>query len=120
MTNKDQDVKHNQIFAEGAWRLCMVIVCLCVGLAVTLATAGESEILRIIVGQPTFLHPERMQNAASVAVSRTGVVAAFYPKPPKYCRTSTDGGVTWGPEMDSPPQLGGGAESVALRDGGVL
>ena len=54
--------------------------------------------LKITVGEPTLLSPmdsENHQNTASLAVSRTGVVAAFYPKPPKYCRTSTDGGLTW-------------------------
>ena len=69
------------------------------------AAAEEIEILKITVGEPTFLHPMRYQNAASLSVSRTGVVAAFYPK---------------GPQMDSPAQLGGGSASVALRDGGVL
>ena len=84
------------------------------------AAAEETEILKITVGEPTFLHPMSYQNSAGVAVSRTGVVAAFYPKPAKYYRTSTDGGVTWGPQMDSPPTFSGGALSVALRDGGVL
>ncbi len=113
---------HNQTFAQGAW-LCMMIACLCVGAGARPVTAEQSEILRVTVGQPTLLSVLRYQNTASLAVSRTGVVAAFYPKPrtgPRYYRTSTDGGVTWGPEMDSPPQLAGGYNSVALRDGGVL
>ena len=89
------------------------------------AQAEETEILKIIVGEPTLLSPLRCQGTASLAVSRTGVVAAFYPEPgtagAKYYRTSTDGGVTWGPQMDSPPQLlCGVTASVALRDGGVL
>ena len=84
------------------------------------AAAKETEILKITVGKPTLLHPLQYQNAASISGSRTGVVAAFYPKPPRHCRTSSDGGVTWGPQMDSPPQLGGGSAGVALRDGGVL
>lgn len=78
------------------------------------------DVLEITVGEPTLLHSMRYQNAASVSVSRTGVVAAFYPKRPAFYRTSTDGGITWGPEMESPPQLGGGSASAALRDGGVL
>lgn len=85
--------------------------------------SDQTDVLRITVGQPTLLSLITNQNTSSLSVSRTGVVAAFYPKPgtgPKYYRTSTDGGVTWGPEMDSPPLLVGGAESVALRDGGVL
>ena len=43
---------------------------------------------------------------AAVAVSRTGTVAAFYPKPgegAKYYRISNDGGRTWGEELDFPP-----------------
>ncbi len=113
---------HNQTVAQGAW-LCMMIACLCVGAGARPVTAEQSEILRVTVGEPTFLSDRRYDNCASLAVSRTGVVAAFYPKPetgPRYYRTSADGGVTWGPEMDSPPRHGGGCESVALRNGGVL
>ena len=84
------------------------------------AAAEETEILKITVGEPTLLDPMVNQNAASISGSRTGVVAAFYPKPPSHYRTSSDGGVTWGPEMDSPPQLGGGSTSGTLRDGGVI
>ena len=89
------------------------------------SAAEETEILNITVGEPTLLSPLRCQGTASLAVSRTGVVAAFYPEPgtagAKYYRTSTDGGATWGPQMDSPPQLlCGVTASVALRDGGVL
>ncbi len=115
-------MQHNQTFAEGAW-LCMMIACLCVGAGARPVTAEQSEILRVTIGEPTTLSALNYQNTASVDVSRTGVVAAFYPKPgtgPRYYRTSTDGGVTWGPEMDSPPLLAGGAMSGALRDGGVL
>ena len=61
------------------------------------------------------------QNRATLAVSRTGVVAAFYPKGagPKYYRTSTDGARTWGEEVEFPPQAAT-PMSVGLRDGGVL
>ena len=82
----------------------------------------ETEILNITVGEPTFLSPIQYQNGASVAVSRTGAIAAFYPKPgtgPKFYRISKDAGRTWGPEMDFPPAYAG-AMSVGLRDGGVL
>jgi hypothetical protein len=92
-----------------------------------ISTAGggedETEILNITVGEPTKLSDLVNQNTASLVVSRTGVVAVFYPKPgtgPKFYRTSSDGGVTWGMEMNSPPQLGGGGAGVALRDGGAL
>ena len=47
------------------------------------AVAGEdeTEILKITVGQPTLMSKLRYQSSAAVAVSRTGTVAAFYPKP---------------------------------------
>ena len=84
-------------------------------------TPGEEiEILNVTVGEPTKLHDMVNQNAASISGSRTGVVAAFYPKPPSHYRTSSDGGVSWGPEKDSPAQLGGGSTSGTLRDGGVI
>ena len=99
-------------------RNCLVaivssIVVLIVGFACESkpAAAEETEILKITVGQPTLLDPLQYQNTASISGSRTGVVAAFYPKPPRHYRTSSDSGVTWGPPMDSPPQLGG---AVAL------
>ena len=81
-----------------------------------------TEILEVTIEEPTLLSPIRYQNSASIAVSRTGSIAAFYPKPdspPRFYRISTDGGRTWGPEMDFPP---GNAQrmSVGLRDGGVL
>ena len=82
--------------------------------------AEEIEILKITVGQPTKLHDMVNQNAAHLAVSRTGVIAAFYPKQPKCYRTSTDGGWTWGPEMESLPLLAGCTAGVSLREGGVL
>ena len=85
-------------------------------------TAQETEVLRITVGAPTFLSPLVYQNRTNVAVSRTGVVAVFYPKPgtgPKYYRTSTDGARTWGEEMEFPPQSVT-PMSVGLKDGGVL
>ena len=83
----------------------------------------ETEILKITVGEPTKLSDDVYQNTASVMVSRTGVVAVFYPKPgtgPKFYRVSTDGGQTWSPEMNGPAELGGGADSGTLREGGVI
>ena len=78
--------------------------------------------LKITVGEPTFLSPLRYQNSAAVAVSRTGTIAAFYPKPgegAKYYRISHDGGRTWGEELDFPPGYVG-PMSVGRRQGGVL
>ena len=84
--------------------------------------AEETEILKITVGQPTKLRPERFQNTASVAVSRTRTVAAFYQKPgtgPKFYRVSKDAGQTWGPEMMNPPGLMS-QMSGSLAEGGAL
>jgi protocatechuate 3,4-dioxygenase beta subunit len=83
----------------------------------------ETEVLHITVGAPTKLSDVVYQNTASLMVSRTGVVAAFYPKTgtgPKFYRISTDRGATWSPEMDGPPELNGGADCGTLRDGGVI
>jgi hypothetical protein len=79
-------------------------------------------VLKITVGEPTFLSHLSYQNTAAVAVSRTGTVAAFYPKPgegAKYYRISNDGGQSWGKELDFPPGYVG-PMSVGRRDGGVL
>ncbi len=108
--------------------LCVIGIMFCIAAiipdagAVAPSAAEETEILKITVGEPTFLSPLVYQNRATLAVSRTGVVAAFYPKPgtgPKYYRTSTDGARTWGEEMEFPPQCAT-PMSVGLRDGGVL
>ena len=85
------------------------------------AAEDETEILNIIVGKPTFLSSLQYQNSASVAVSRTGTVAAFYPKLDiggMFYRTSTDAGRTWGKERTYPWYVG--PMSVGLREGGVL
>ena len=82
----------------------------------------ETEILKITVGEPTLLTPMVYQNSSAVAVSRTGAVVAFYPKPKvgaKFYRVSKDGGRTWGKELDYPPGYAG-PMSVGLREGGVL
>ena len=83
--------------------LFVTAMCILVMGVIPTAVAGEdeTEILNITVGQPTVLHDLEYQSYASVSGSRTGVVAAFYPWKKVY-RTSTDGGVTWGPLMDHP------------------
>jgi len=99
------------------------LMCLGALLTVGSAEAEEVEVLKVTVGKPTRLSSLTYQNTATAAVSRTGVVAAFYPKPgkgPFFYRTSKDGGETWGAEMKLPEIGGGGACHVALRDGGVL
>ena len=105
----------------------IVLYVLVIGITPTAVSAGnETEILNITVGEPTKLSNVVYTNTASVAVSRTGVVAAFYPKPrtgPNFYRTSTDLGRTWGKEMDAPGvdlPLAGGTHNATLRDGGVL
>ena len=105
----------------------IVLHVLAIGITPTAVNAGnEIEILNITVGEPTKLSNVVYTNTASVAVSRTGVVAAFYPKPgtgPNFYRTSTDLGRTWGKEMDAPGvdlPLAGGTNNATLRDGGVL
>ena len=92
-------------------------------LCASLVADDSVEVLNVTVGEPTKLSDLAYQNTSTLMLSRTGVLAAFYPKPrtgPKFYRISTDRGHTWGPERDGPPELGGGAESGTLRDGGVL
>jgi hypothetical protein len=111
------------VLSIGVLTLLPAIGAECYGAKPQADAVGQTEILRITVGKETFLSPQRYQNCSSLAISRTGVVAAFYPKPgtgPRFYRTSGDGGLSWGPEMAAPRLLEGGAESVALRDGGVL
>ena len=85
---------------------------------------AKLDVIEITVGDPTVLSELTYQNNASLSRSRTGIVAAFYSrtlgKQPRYYRTSHDGGVTWGPERDSPAVLGGGTAGATLRGGGVL
>jgi hypothetical protein len=98
-------------------------ICLLIGTSTCQVLAGEADMLTITVESPTQLSPLVNQNTASLSISRTGVVAVFYPKPgtgPSFYRTSTDLGRTWGEEMDSPAILCGGSASATLRDGGVL
>jgi len=100
---------------------CVSIVAL---MAVAAGAGDGVEALEITVGTPTKLSDLTYDNKSSLSVSRTGVIAAFYSaklgQAPKHYRTSTDGGVTWGPPMDAPAQLAGGTAGVTLRDGGVL
>ena len=59
------------------------VLCILVMGFIPTAVGGEdeTEILNITVGQPTKLSDLVKQNTASLSVSRTGTVAAFYPKP---------------------------------------
>ena len=92
------------------------VLCILVMGVIPAAVAGEDEIeiLNITIGEPTQLSSD--QTTPVVAASRTGAVAAFYAR--SY-RISSDGGRTWGSEMDSP--CGNpGPMSIGLREGGVL
>jgi len=92
------------------------------GLMVPSSIAGQNQILKITVGEPTTLGPLPYVNKASLSVSRTGVVAAFIPRHDPagiFVRSSSDGGVTWSNERPSPIRMGG-ACGTALRDGGVI
>ena len=90
------------------------------------AASEGTEILKVTVGKPTKLSSVGYQNSSSLAVSRTGVVAAFYPRPEDgkevfVWRISTDGGQTWGQEAPVPQGMGvGGAGCIGLREGGVI
>ncbi|MEE3370559.1 MAG: exo-alpha-sialidase [Planctomycetota bacterium] len=101
--------------------ICLICCCDAAGWKVECLRA-ESEVLSITVGPPTTLSNLAYQNSSSLAVSRTGVTAAFYPKPgtvPKFYRTSTNGGATWGPEREFSP-ANAGRMSIALPAGNVL
>ena len=80
----------------------------------------EIEILKITVGTATQLTTNSYQNTSALSVSRTGAVAAHYPKPPreveKY-RISNDAGKTWGGELDHGliGELCGARDRVARR-----
>ncbi len=90
--------------------------------AVDPAAAKETDILKITVGTPTKLTPQIFQNTSAITGSRTGVVAVFYPKPPrgvKKYRVSTDAGLTWEPEINAPANWSG-AQAIGLRQGGVI
>ena len=109
--------------AIGRMILLRTTICVLVmGLISAAAAEEETDVLKITVGQPTLMSKLRYQNTAAVAVSRTGAVAAFYPKPgegAKYYRISNDGGRTWGEELDFPPAYVG-PMTVGRRSGGVL
>jgi hypothetical protein len=85
--------------------------------------AEKPKMLKITLGQSTKLASTSYLNSASIAVSRTGVVAAFYPDDQKgfSYRISKDGGLTWESEIHPVPEgMLPNACSTALREGGVI
>ena len=83
-------MKRNVRYATGVSSYITVMVS-------TLVMAENTEILKITVGKATKLIHMSHQNTSEVMASRTGVVAVFYPKPPrgvKKYRVSTDAGLT--------------------------
>ena len=118
-------MKPCRTFVKSMW-LWLVIVCCCVGPGVRPVAGEQGDMLRIAVGKPTVLvlDSETDQYSASVAASRTGAVAAFYPPKGvrggnKLYRISTDRGLTWGEERSFPPGTAG-PMSIGLQEGGVL
>ncbi|MFV2069904.1 MAG: hypothetical protein ACC645_23305, partial [Pirellulales bacterium] len=96
-----------------------------IGLFVRPTIAENERILRITLGEPTTLSDVGYQNSSSLAVSRTGVVAAFYPrsKPTRTLvyRISKDGGRRWDAEEHVCPEGWlPNANSIGLREGGVI
>ena len=69
-------------------------------------THSDNEVLKITPGDPVTLSSVERDGRASLAVSRTGVVAAFYRRDDRSAldyRISIDGGKTWGiPESHRP------------------
>ena len=100
---------------------CLVIVFLVFGGTSKPALAEETEILKVTVGEPTVMAPKPGNARGSVAISRTGTVAAFYQSGGSYAyRVSPDGGKTWSEQMSWPTHVAEGYMFTALRGGGVL
>ena len=81
--------------------------------------------LKVMVAEPTVMAPSPGNTHGILAVSRTGVVAAFYEsdesgKSSYVYRISRDAGRTWGEQLPFPAAMAGSAMFAALRDGGVV
>ena len=91
---------------------------------ISTAVAGEdeTEILSITRHMPTKLSRLRSTSSVAFQVSATGVVAVFYTHDgaPTFFRTSTDGGLTWGPEQASPDHVSNGQASGTMPRGGSI
>jgi hypothetical protein len=86
-------------------------------------SAAMKDRLQVVVGEPTTLSPIGYQNSSNLSISRTGVVAAFYPTPDQgfVYRISKDRGKTWEEAVYPCPEgMLGGACGVGLKEGGVV
>ena len=91
------------------------------GTAVGNNTHLDNEVLKITLGDPVTLSSVELEGRASLAVSRTGTVAAFYRRDDRTAfdyRISMDGGQTWGEPNTAPPKME--FCGTALRGGQVL
>ena len=81
--------------------------------------------LKVTAGEPTVMASSPGNTHGILAVSRTGVVAAFYESDESgrcvyVYRTSLDAGRTWSGQLPFPVEMAGGAMYGALQDGGVV
>ena len=83
--------------------------------------------VKVTVLEPTVMAPSPGNTQGILAISRTGVVAAFYesyktanPKEGYRYRTSHDAGRTWSEPRLFPAKMAGSAMYGALRNGGVV
>lgn len=114
-------MRGNNSYLIGGATCCVVVMCSCLGGTATSVWADEMEVLKVTVGQPTKLSDVGYTNSASLAISRTGVVAAFYKTGhPLVWKVSKDGGRTWGEEVVAPQAMLPNANCIGLRDGGVI
>jgi hypothetical protein len=86
-----------------------------------LVAEDHNEILDVKVGPATTLTEQGSPFTNGLAVSRTGVVAAFYGAPDgmEY-RISKDQGATWSEPIPLPDSQGPMFSGIGLREGGVI
>ena len=83
--------------------------------------SAGNDVLKITPGDPVTLSRVELEGRATLAVSRTGAVAAFYPRDDRSgfdYRVSMDGGQSWQDPIVAPLQVD--FCGTALRDGQVL
>ena len=98
------------------------MVCLAMSLPTGSAMGAD---IQVTVNESTLMSPLVNMNTGSITCSREGIVGVFYPKPQlpdrqfNLLRTSSDAGLTWGPETWAPSHEGG-AQEIGLSGGGVI